>query len=67
MTLASAANFTLANASYSPIGGSSFTYAVANTVDCRIDMSVASGLVAGNATALSGNTANLLIQASAEL
>lgn len=67
MTLASAANFTLANASYTPIGGSSFTYAVGNTVDCRIDMSVASGLVAGNATALSGNTSSLLIQASAEL
>lgn len=65
--LASATNFTLANASYTPIGGSSFTYAVGNTVDCRIDMSVASGLTAGNATALSGNTANLLIQASAEL
>jgi hypothetical protein len=67
ITLANANNFTLANASYTPIGGSSFTYAVANTVNCRIDMSVASGLTAGNATALSGNTANLLIQASAEL
>lgn len=67
ITLANANNFTLANASYTPIGGSSFTYAIGNTVDCRIDMSVASGLVAGNATALSGNTANLLIQASAEL
>ena len=67
ITLANASNFTLQNSSYTPIGGSSFTYAVANTVDCRIDMSVASGLVAGNATALSGNTANLLIQASAEL
>jgi hypothetical protein len=67
ITLASATNFTLANASYTPIGGSSFTYAVGNTVNCRIDMSVASGLTAGNATALSGNTSNLLIQASAEL
>jgi hypothetical protein len=67
ITLANANNFTLANASYTPIGGSSFTYAIGNTVDCRIDMSVASGLTAGNATALSGNTANLLIQASAEL
>jgi hypothetical protein len=67
ITLAAASNFTLANASYTPIGGSSFTYAIANTVNCRIDMSVASGLTAGNATALSGNTANLLIQASAEL
>jgi hypothetical protein len=66
ITLAAANNFTLANASYSPIGGSSFTYALGNTIDCRIDMSVASGLVAGDATALSGNTANLLIQASAE-
>jgi hypothetical protein len=65
--LANANNFTLANSAYTPIGGSSFTYALGNTVDCRIDMSVASGLVAGNATALSGNTANLLIQASAEL
>lgn len=65
--LANANNFTLANSSYTPIGGSSFTYAIGNTVDCRIDMSVASGLTAGNATALSGNTANLLIQASAEL
>jgi hypothetical protein len=67
ITLAAAGNFTLANSAYTPIGGSSFTYAVGNTVDCRIDMSVASGLTAGNATALSGNTANLLIQASAEL
>ncbi len=67
ITLAAASNFTLANSAYTPIGGSSFTYAVGNTVDCRIDMSVASGLTAGNATALSGNTANLLIQASAEL
>lgn len=67
ITLAAANNFTLANSAYTPIGGSSFTYAVGNTVDCRIDMSVASGLVAGNATALSGNTSNLLIQASAEL
>jgi hypothetical protein len=67
ITLAAAANFTLANASYTPIGGSSFTYAIGNTVNCRIDMSVASGLTAGNATALSGNTSNLLIQASAEL
>lgn len=67
ITLANANNFTLANSSYTPIGGSSFTYAVGNTVDCRIDMSVASGLTAGNATALSGNTSNLLIQASAEL
>lgn len=66
ITLANANNFTLTNSAYTPIGGSSFTYAVGNTVDCRIDMSVASGLVAGNATALSGNTANLLIQASAE-
>jgi len=67
LTLAAASNFTVANASYSPIGGSSFTYALGNTVDCRIDISVASGLVAGNAAALSGNTSNLLIQASAEL
>jgi len=67
ITLAAANNFTLANSAYTPIGGSSFTYAIGNTVDCRIDMSVASGLTAGNATALSGNTANLLIQASAEL
>jgi hypothetical protein len=67
ITLANANNFTLTNSAYTPIGGSSFTYAVGNTVDCRIDMSVASGLTAGNATALSGNTANLLIQASAEL
>lgn len=67
MILANANNFTLANSSYTPIGGSSFTYAIGNTVDCRIDMSVASGLTAGNATALSGNTSNLLIQASAEL
>jgi len=67
LTLAAASNFTVANASYSPIGGSSFTYALGNTVDCRIDISVASGLVAGNAAALSGNTSSLLIQASAEL
>ena len=67
ITLANANNFTLQNSSYTPIGGSSFTYATANTTACRIDMSVASGLVAGNATALSGNTSSLLIQASAEL
>jgi hypothetical protein len=67
LTFSSAGNFTLANASYTPIGVSSITYGLGNTTSSRIDMSVASGLVAGNASALSGNNANLLIQASAEL
>ncbi len=67
LTFSTAGNFTLANSAYTPIGVSSISYAVANSTSCRIDMSVASGLVAGNATALSGNNANLLAQASAEL
>lgn len=67
LVFSTAGNFTLANSAFTPIGVSSITYAIANSTSCRIDMSVASGLVAGNATALSGNNANLLAQASAEL
>lgn len=67
LVFSTAGNFTLANSAFTPIGVSSITYAVANSTSCRIDMSVASGLTAGDATALSGNNANLLAQASAEL
>jgi hypothetical protein len=67
LVFSTAGNFTLANSAYTAIGVSSISYAIANSTSCRIDMSVASGLVAGNATALSGNNANLLAQASAEL